>query len=117
MVDFLGGSEAFIRTEITNLNNKVQEAQLQASRVENKDTKQMARLKQVSGEFESIFLGYMIKEMRKTVPEDPLFGSSQAKEIYYDMYDDAMAKELSKAGGIGLAAMLYNQLSKGPDVK
>jgi len=118
MANFINSPDAATKTEITNLTNKLQEAQqLQISKTNKTDSKQVAKLKKVSGEFESIFLGYMLKEMRKTVPDDSLFGKSQAKEIFNDMYDDAMAKELSKAGGIGLAAMIYNQLSKAPEFK
>ena len=71
----------------------------------------LAQIKKVSQEFESIFIGYMMKEMRKTVPDDPLMGNSTAKDIFYGMQDDAVSKELSKAGGIGLSTMIYKQLA------
>ena len=53
----------------------------------------------------------MLKQMRNTIPEDPIFGKSNAKDIFESMYDDATSKELSKAGGIGLASILYKQLA------
>jgi Rod binding domain-containing protein len=111
-MDFLGGAEVTARTEMLGMTNTLQQAQIQAKKTEGtKDADYMKQIKKVSADFESIFLGYMLKQMRKTVPEDPLFGNTNAKDIFYDMYDDATAKELSKAGGIGLAAILYKQLS------
>ena len=119
MPDFLGTSEIFAKTDMLGMTNRLQEAQTQANKTENvKDPKYLAQIKNVSREFESIFLGYMLKQMRKTVPEDTLMGNSPAKDIFLGMQDDELSKELSRAGGIGLAAMLYSQLaSQGTSAK
>lgn len=111
-MDFLGGAEITAKTEMLSMSNTLQQAQIQAKKAEGKkDSAYLQQIQKVSKEFESIFLGYMLKQMRKTVPEDPLFGQSNAKDIFFDMYDDATAKEMAKAGGIGLAIMLYKQLA------
>ncbi|MCE5299880.1 MAG: rod-binding protein [Spirochaetia bacterium] len=112
MSDFLGGSEIAARTQMLGMNNSLAEAKISAQRTEKTDSPEyMAQIKKVSRDFESIFLGYLLKQMKATVPEDPLFGQSIAKDIFTDMRDEAISKELAKAGGIGLAAMLYKQLS------
>jgi flagellar protein FlgJ len=112
MPDFLGSSELIARTDMLGMTNRLQEAQTQANKTENvKDPKYLAQIKNVSREFESIFLGYMLKQMRKTVPEDTLMGNSPAKDIFLGMQDDELSKELSRAGGIGLASILYSQLA------
>jgi flagellar protein FlgJ len=112
MPDFLAGSEVAARTDMMAMNSKLQEAQMAATKTKNvKDPAYLASIKKVSQEFESIFLGYMLKQMRKTIPDDPIFGNSNAKDIFMDMHDDSVSKELSKAGGIGLAAMIYKQLA------
>jgi flagellar protein FlgJ len=117
-MDFLGGSEIILKKEMIDLSNSVQQAELQAKKVENKNkTEYMKQLERVTREFESIFLSYMLKQMRKTIPEDPIFGNSIAKDIFYDMYNDTISKELSKAGGIGLASILYNQMVKIEEAK
>ncbi len=117
-MDFFGGSEIIARKEMLNLANSVQQAEIQAKKVENKNKiEYMKQLEKVTREFESIFLSYMMKQMRKTIPEDPLFGNSIAKDIFYDLYNDALSRELSKAGGIGLASILYNQLSRIEETK
>ncbi len=112
MADFLGSSEIAARADMLGMTNKLQQAEMQAQKTEKvHDAKYLASIKKVSEEFESIFLGYMLKQMRKTVPDDPLFGNSTAKDIFLDMHDEAMSKDLAKAGGIGLAAILYKQLA------
>ncbi|MCX7698941.1 MAG: rod-binding protein [Candidatus Goldbacteria bacterium] len=117
-MDFLFNSEIIARKEMLNLANTVQQAEIQAKKVENKNkTEYLKQLESVTKEFESIFLSYLLKQMRKTIPEDPLFGNSIAKDIFYDFYDNAISREFSKAGGIGLAAILYNQLAKLEEAK
>lgn len=76
-----------------------------------KTTADDKKLKQTCQDMESVFLNMMLQTMRKTVPKDSLIGESNEDDIVKSMMDDEMAKNLSKAGGIGLADMLYKQLS------
>ena len=61
--------------------------------------------------FEAMFLNMMFREMRKTVPKDELFGESNAMDIYRDMHDTELMKQVADSGGIGIADMMYKQLS------
>lgn len=76
------------------------------------------RLKEACEEFESIFLYYLIKQMRETIPkldeEWGVFGGSKQEEIFREMLDEEIAKEMAKAGGIGLIreTKLYEEVSK-----
>jgi flagellar protein FlgJ len=70
------------------------------------------KLVKVSRDFESIFLGYMLKTMRDTVPKGGLLDSSNEQEIFTSMHDEELAKSLSQAGGIGLGRMMVEQLKK-----
>ena len=74
-----------------------------------KDAK--STLKQVAGEFETIFVKMMMKSMRSASFGDSLFDSESAK-FYRDMYDDQLSLELSKNGGVGLADVLVKQLER-----
>lgn len=67
-------------------------------------------LREACQKFEAIFVGYMLKEMRKTVPESSLFPETPAEKIYRSMLDDEVAKSACQAGGIGLADMVFNDL-------
>ncbi len=63
--------------------------------------------------FESIFLDSMLKSMRKTIPEDKLFGDGNGMDIYTSMHDQYLARNISENGrGIGLEDFLYKQISQ-----
>lgn len=60
--------------------------------------------------FEAVFIGQMIKEMRKTVPKDGMLHGKHEEE-YVSMFDAEFAKTLTKQGGIGLADFMQRQLA------
>lgn len=72
------------------------------------------KLKEVCSQFESIMLSMMYKGMKATVPESSFLEESNAREIFDDMLDEELMKRASNRG-IGLADMLYKQLSKQMD--
>ena len=69
------------------------------------------RLKEACQGFEEIFINMMLKEMRKGVPKGGLFPDSLQKDIYNSMFDRQIAKEISSGKGMGIAEMLYENLS------
>ena len=69
-------------------------------------------LKETCNQFESILLGFMLKEMRKTVNEEELFHGGQGEEMFRELQDKEVADEISKSEKIGLSEMLYKQLSR-----
>lgn len=69
------------------------------------------KLKDACKGFESMFIQMMWKEMRKTVPENSLFGESNGEKIFRDMLDTEMSDRMSEAGGLGLADVMYKQLT------
>ena len=68
-------------------------------------------LKEACKGFEAMFLQMMYREMRKTVPESPMFGKSNAMDIFEDMRDTELMKKTAESGGIGLADLMYRQLA------
>ncbi|HBT78814.1 MAG TPA: peptidase [Selenomonas sp.] len=74
-------------------------------------TKKEQKLKEACQGFEAMFLTLMYKQMRNTVPKDPLFGESNAMNIFKDMRDTQLMQNVASAGGMGLADMLYKQLA------
>lgn len=94
--------------------NEMQQKIDKAEKVNAKDekaAKQDKELKEACKGFEAMFLSMMYKEMRATVPENTLFGKSNAEKIFEDMRDNEMMKNVADSGGIGLADMMYRQLS------
>lgn len=70
-----------------------------------------AALKKVAQEFESIFIGMLLKNMRsanETIGGSDLFSSNQTRQ-YESMLDSQMAQSMASSGGIGLAESLIRQ--------
>ena len=77
----------------------------------NKNQTNERELKEVCQQFESILLSYILKSMKiPCLMEACLIGVTF--DLVQSMHDEAMAEEISKSGGIGLANQLYEQLSK-----
>lgn len=68
-------------------------------------------LAEAAASFEALLLYQMLQAMRKTVPKGGLIDTGFAGETYLGMLDDALAQEMAKAGGIGLAKILLDQLA------
>ena len=69
------------------------------------------KLREACEGFESVFIQKMWQEMRNTLPKEGLMHSREEK-FWQDMYDQELSKHMTKAGGIGLADMMYEQLSQ-----
>lgn len=69
-----------------------------------------AATKEVAQQFESIFVGFMLKAMREATPEDSLFGSNNMR-TYQQMFDNQLSLSMSSQGGIGLAPLIEKQIS------
>nr|WP_314528116.1 flagellar assembly peptidoglycan hydrolase FlgJ [uncultured Pseudomonas sp.] len=74
-----------------------------------------ANMRKVAQEFESLFLGEMLKSMRSAtnaLGQDNPLNTAEAKQ-YQEMYDQQLAVSMSReGGGIGLADVLMRQMSK-----
>jgi flagellar protein FlgJ len=70
------------------------------------------QLRKACSELESLFIAYLLKEMRTTIPKSDFINGGRAEEIYTSMLDSEMARELSSKGGIGLSSILLDQLGR-----
>ncbi|HHW10161.1 MAG TPA: hypothetical protein GXX29_09330 [Firmicutes bacterium] len=69
------------------------------------------QLRWVAGQLESYFLNQLLARMRSAPIEGGLWGErSFARQIYEEMLDMERAAAMAKAGGIGLADMIYDRL-------
>lgn len=72
---------------------------------------QEKELRQACEQFESVFLQKIWEQMRSTVPKEGYLHSKE-QDMYQSMFDEEMSKDMAASGGIGLAEMMYGQLSK-----
>ena len=73
---------------------------------------QERRLREACRDFEAIFISYLLKVMRESVPQSSLFGDGLGKDIYFSIMDRQMGEEMARRESLGIASMLYRELSK-----
>jgi len=78
---------------------------------ESQGAKSDEELKKIAQQFESIFVNQLMKSMRDTLPKSGLV-SSFSLDMYESMFDQEVAGEMAKNKSIGLAEVLYTQLSR-----
>lgn len=72
-----------------------------------------SKLYKVSLEFEAIFIKQMLSVMRQTVDKSGLIEGGMAEEIFEDMLYDEYAKKMAESRQLGIADIIYRQLSPG----
>lgn len=80
------------------------------SAAESEDDK---KIMEAAREFESYFIKMMLKEMRNTVPKGELIPRNNAEEIFQDMLDEEYSNNAAAGNGIGLAQMIFEQMTRG----
>jgi len=70
---------------------------------------QAGNLRTVAAEFEALFLQQALEAMRDATIESDLF-HGHALRSFREMADRQLATDLARSGGIGLAAMIVEQL-------
>jgi soluble lytic murein transglycosylase-like protein len=104
-------------SDITKLNSNLDLNTANFRRIE----KTLESLKGINGKdgikkaaqgFESMFIMRMLKEMRKTVPKNSLYGDSFAMDIYTSMFDEKLVDRISESQSFGLSDMLIRYLNK-----
>ena len=61
-------------------------------------------------DMESLFISYLLKEMRATINKSGFISGGKAEEIFTSLLDVELSKKMSAAGGIGLSSILIKQL-------
>ncbi len=70
------------------------------------------KLMDVCMQMESLFVARMLKAMRDTVHKQDLFHGGFPEEVFEDMLYDEYALQLSRKAKLGLAKMLYDEMSR-----
>lgn len=61
-------------------------------------------------ELEHFFAFTLLKEMRKSMPEGGIFKRTPALDMQQELLDDALSGAMAKAGQLGIARMVDQQL-------
>jgi flagellar protein FlgJ len=69
-----------------------------------------AELRKAAEEFEAYFVQQLLSQMRKAVPSGGLL-HSRGEDMFRDLMDEQVGKDVAQSHGFGLADSLYRQLS------
>lgn len=83
-----------------------------AGRSRNKD-----RIDEVAKDFEAVFLTQMLEHMFEGIESDPLTGGGEAENVYRSLMLDQYGRSISRAGGIGVANQVKQELLRLQEVK
>ena len=70
------------------------------------------QIKDSSQKFEASFLSSMLQEMFEGVDTSAPFGGGQGEAMFRSFLTDAMAKQMAKGGGLGIAAQVQREMLK-----
>ncbi len=75
------------------------------------DASQKLKLQKAVREFESIFVGYLLKSMRNTVEKADNSTDSFGTDMLEGLFDVELARHISRNSNLGLAEMLYRKMT------
>ena len=92
------------------INTAAQAVKTAAASVE--DSAKRAKIAETAKTFEASFLSVMMQQMFEGVKTSEPFGGGNGEEMFKSMLTDAMSKQVTKAGGIGLAPTIQREMLK-----
>lgn len=70
------------------------------------------KIGQTAQAFEASFLSIMLQQMFEGVNVSEPFGGGQGEEMFKSFMTDAIAKQMAKVGGVGLADQVQREMLK-----
>ncbi len=67
------------------------------------------RFEKAARKFEEMVIGILVKEMWKSVPKDGMERQSTGMDVAQEMFQRELARDMSRAGGLGLARDIVEQ--------
>lgn len=81
-------------------------------RTDDMQSLQQHRERVATNELEKLFASLLVKEMRKSVKEDGIFGSGPDSQLYQDFMDETMTAAIADGGHLGIAKLAESQLRR-----
>jgi len=71
-----------------------------------------AGLEEAAGEFESLFVAYLLKVMRETIEESGLAEGGLGRGIYTELFDQEVARLVAKQSPLGISDIILRNVSQ-----
>ena len=84
----------------------------QAAPVSAAELAKRGQIKETAQKFEATFLSSMMQEMFEGVEVSTPFGGGDGEKMFKSFLTEAMAKQMAKSGGIGIAAQVQREMLK-----
>jgi Rod binding domain-containing protein len=82
------------------------------TRLTPQEQEDLKKLKELSIQFEGIFMNQLMQAMRDTVPKTGYLGNGMGEEMFTSLLDMEYANQMSRSGGSDIATNLYKQMAK-----
>ena len=69
-----------------------------------------AEIRKTAEDFEAAFLSSMLQPIFNQLPTDGMFGGGQGEQAFKSLMVDAMARQMARAGGVGLSDAVARQM-------
>ena len=76
------------------------------------DMAKRGKIAQTAQSFEASFLSIMLQQMFAEVNVSEPFGGGQGEEMFKSFMTDAIAQQMAKTGGVGLAGQVQREMLK-----
>ncbi|MDF2524233.1 MAG: hypothetical protein K0R31_1874 [Clostridiales bacterium] len=111
MVSSISGINNNMDINIKASQSKAQQNEFEEMLQQVQGEKDEKKLMEACKNLESVFVNMMFKQMQSTVQKTGLTDGGFGEEIYNDMLLEKYAEEATKGSGLGLAQVMYKQLS------
>lgn len=111
-MDVGGIGNNYINNSVQATKNAVTDEEFEKKLQAAMDKKDDAALKKACQDFEGLMLNMMYKQMKATVIKSDLIPGDIGRDVFESMLDDKLVEESTKTRNVGLADMLYKQLSR-----
>jgi Rod binding domain-containing protein len=71
-----------------------------------------SHIRQTAQAFEASFLSVMLSQMFDGVETPAPFGGGQGESMFKSLYTDAIARQVTRSGGVGVAASVEREMLK-----
>ncbi|NBU26647.1 MAG: chemotaxis protein chel [Caulobacteraceae bacterium] len=71
-----------------------------------------SHIRQTAQAFEASFLSVMLSQMFDGVETPAPFGGGQGESMFKSLYTDAIARQVTRSGGVGIAASVEREMLK-----
>jgi Rod binding domain-containing protein len=76
------------------------------------DLAKRGKIQQTARDFEASFLSVMMQQMFAGISTDGPFGGGAGEEMFRSVLTEAMAKQMARRGGVGIAAEVQREMLK-----